>query len=228
VIGLPEGVPLLVYSGAVSRARGLDVLVEALVQPEVAGVHAVVVPVPHPHPLLPQLQARAETLGVGDRFHVAPPVDADDLPHYLSGADVAVMPFRTGSANIEAALPNKLFENLHAGLTMVTCDAALIAAFVREHDLGEVFSFAPPGAPPGTPGDAPAAADLARAVRRALDHPRTPDDPHRQELRRRYSWQGQEVVLRELYAALVTPPTPDGIDATSFGSLLVRTHGRSS
>ena len=190
------------------------------------GVHAVVVPVPYPHPQLPALQQRAAELGVGERFHVAPPVGQDHLLHYLAGADLAVFPIRTGSANIEQALPNKLFESVHAGLPMVTCDAALIAAFVREHDLGEVFSFGRPNRS-GTGQDAATAGvSLARAVRRALDNPRNSYDPHWQQVRRHYSWQGQERAIRGVYTPLVAPPTPDGIEVEPFGSLTV--DGRSS
>ncbi|MFZ0159751.1 MAG: glycosyltransferase family 4 protein [Kineosporiaceae bacterium] len=206
VAGLAPGVPLLVYSGAVSRARGLEVMIDALVH--LPGVHAAVVPVPHPHPMMGELIDRATSAGVADRLHFLPPVDQDHLLRYLSGADVGVIPLRTGSANIEQALPNKLFENLHAGLTMVTSDARLIAEFVREHDLGEVFADGDP-------------ADLARAVRRALDHPRDRHGAHRDALRRRFSWQGQEAAIRDLYATLVTPPTPDGIAVEPFGSLTV-------
>lgn len=231
VIGLPDAVPLLVYSGAVSRARGVDVLIRALAH--LPGVHAVVVPVPHPHPHLPALHELAAGLGVGGRFHVAPPVDQDHLLHYLSGADLAVFPIRTGSPNIEQALPNKLFESVHAHLPIVTCDARLIADFVTEHDLGEVFSFGTAGgSSPVGPGKSPeaesapdrdeaAAADLARAVRRGLEHPRDPSGAHWQQVRRHYSWQGQEGAIRQVYGSLSVPPTPDGIEVEPFGSLML-------
>jgi glycosyltransferase involved in cell wall biosynthesis len=205
-VKLAAEVPLLVYSGAVSRARGVDILIDALAH--LPGVHVVVVPVPFPHPHQGELVDRAVALGVEDRLHFAPPVGQDRLLHYLSGATLAVMPLRTGSANIAQALPNKLFENLHAGLTMVTSDAKLMAAFVTEHDLGEVFRD----------GDA---ADLAAAVRRALANPRDSHGEHWEQLRRQYSWQGQEPAIRELYSALVPPPEPGGIDDPSFPSLSV-------
>ncbi len=208
VAGLSEDVPLLVYGGAVSRARGIEVIVDAL--PRLPGVHAAVVPVPHPHPHAPALMARAISLEVGERLHFCAPVDQDHLLHYLSGADVAVMPLRTGSANIEQALPNKLFENLHARLPIVTSDAELIARFVREHHLGEVFSF---------DGEDDGAANLAGAVRRLLADPPDTGGAHWEELRRAYSWQGQEPAIRELYSALVPPPRPDGIDDATFSSL---------
>jgi len=204
--GLAAGVPLIVYSGAVSRARGVDLMIAAL--PKLPGVHAVVVPVPYPHPHQGELVEQARALGVADRLHFCPPVGQDRLLHYLSGADVGVMPLRTGSANIEQALPNKLFENLHAGLTMVTSDARLMKAFVTDNDLGEVFRDGDP-------------ADLAAAVTRALANRRDPRGPHWQALRARYSWQGQEPVIRDLYARLAPAPEPAGIDVPEFGSLAV-------
>jgi glycosyltransferase involved in cell wall biosynthesis len=204
--GLAPGVPLIVYSGAVSRARGVDQMIAAL--PSLPGVHAVVVPVPHPHPHQGELVDQATALGVADRLHFCPPVGQDRLLHYLSGADVGVMPLRTGSANIEQALPNKLFENLHAGVTMVTSDATLMKAFVIGNDLGEVFRDGDP-------------ADLAAAVSRALAHPRDADGPSWQALRARYSWQGQEATIRDLYTRLAAAPDPAGIDLPEFGSLAV-------
>jgi glycosyltransferase involved in cell wall biosynthesis len=213
--GLTAGVPVVVYSGAVSRARGIDTLIRALAHladpaGPGGGVHAVVVPVPFPHPHSPELLELATELGVASRVHFVPSVSQDRLLHYLSGADVAVMPLRTGSDNIEQALPNKLFENLHAGLTMVTSDAALMKRFVTEHELGEVYH---------DPDDA----DLAAAIQRALAHPCDPRSAARQELIRRYSWQGQEEVIRDLYSSIIPAPRPDGIEAGEFGSLAVTT-----
>ncbi|MDQ1288463.1 MAG: hypothetical protein QG622_2028 [Actinomycetota bacterium] len=185
--GLPATVPLLVYSGAVSAARGIDVLVDAL--PHLPGVHLALVTVPFPHPRTPGLLERATALGVADRIHPLPPVGQDELLHYLSGADVAVHPMPGGSPNHDQALPNKLFEYLHAGLPLAVSDAKLMADFVTRNGLGEVFRS----------GDA---AGLAEAVRRLLTPGRS--RPSREWLATRYSWQAQEKQIEALYA-LVHP-----------------------
>ncbi|HEX3002624.1 MAG TPA: glycosyltransferase family 4 protein [Angustibacter sp.] len=186
--GVGTDVPLLVYSGGISRARGLDVLVRSLA--DLPGVHLVLVPVPHPHPMTPELNALAAELGVADRLHVVPPTDQDHLIRYLSGADVAVHPMPGGSPNHDQALPNKLFEYLHARLPLVVSDARLMAEFVRTNDLGAVFTSGDP-------------ATLAAAVRQVLDH--RPDDAHLDDLAAAFSWQGQERALLDLYASLVPP-----------------------
>ena len=155
--------------------------------------HLALVTVPFPHPSTPALVERAAALGVADRLHVTAPVGQDDLIDYLTSADVALHPLPGGTPNHDQALPNKLFEYLHAGLPLVVSDAVLMADFVRSNDLGEVFATDD-------------AADLARAVNRVLDGDRV--RVPRDELTARYCWQQQEPTLVELYRALMPVP-PD-------------------
>jgi len=185
VAELGSDVPLLVYSGGMSHARGIDVLVRALAR--MPDVHAVLVPVPHPHPMTPGLRKLADELGVQHRLHVVPPVGQDALVHYLSGADVAIHPMPGGSPNHDQALPNKLFEYLHARLPLVVSDAKLMADFVRRNNLGGVFRS----------GDA---ADLARAVQEVLAV--TPPGDHLADLAAQFSWLGQEEAVLSLYNEL--------------------------
>ena len=152
--GVPAGTALIVYSGAVSAARGIDVLIDAMAH--LPGVHLALVTVPFPHPRTAALLAQAAALGAADRIHPLPPVGQDHLVAYLAGADVAVHPMPGGSPNHDQALPNKLFEYLHAGLPLVVADAKLMADFVRRNGLGEVFRS----------GDA---VGLAGAVRTVLE-----------------------------------------------------------
>jgi len=188
---LDEHVPLMVYPGAATAARGVDTMVEALAHH--SELHAALVVVPFPHPRATQLTQLAARLGVAGRLHLLPPVPADQVPGYLSEADVAVSPIRRGPANHEAALPNKLFEMLHSGLPIVTSDIAAMSAFVREHGIGVVFRS----------GDA---ADLAKAVTEVLHDPGRFADPQRRaELVRTWSWQAQEQPLATAYAAVATP-----------------------
>ncbi len=189
-LGLGPAVPLLVYSGGISRARGIEVLVDGLAHlPE---AHLALVTVPFPHPMAAVLQARAGELGVDDRLHLVPPVGQGELIAFLASADVALHPLPGGSPNHDQALPNKLFEYLHSGLPLVVSDARLMAEFVRTHGVGEVFAT----------NDA---AGLAAAVRRVLADPRPPADRH--ELARRFSWQSQESLLLETYRRVA--PLPD-------------------
>ena len=183
VVGLPAEVPLMVYSGVISHARGVDTLVKGLAH--LPKVHLCIVSVPYPHPLVPALLALAGEVGASERIHVVPPVDQSHLVHYLSGADVAVHALPGGSPNHDQALPNKLFEYTHSGLPMVVSDARLIADFVTRNNLGEVF----------VAGDARL---FSEAVARVLASP--PGDAEvRAALARKFSWQGQEQEIVDFY-----------------------------
>lgn len=205
--GVQHDQPVLVYSGGLHWARGIGVLVEGLAAlPE---VHLAIVTVPFPHPMVPGLLARADEIGVAERLHVLPPVAQDMLLDYLASATIGVHPLDAGSPNHDMALPNKLFEYLHAGLPLVVSDARTMAQFVTKYRLGAVFQT----------GDA---ADFAQAVRNVLAG-KFPivDGGQRRELIVRFSWQQQEPVVWNAYAAVTGWPVPD-CTQHEFPSLDVR------
>lgn len=185
--GVDDATQLAVYSGAVSSARGLDTVIDALAS--APDVHLAVVAVPYPHPMTPELERRAREYGVTDRLHFVPPVPSHEVPAYLSCADVAVSPIHGDSASYDMALPNKLFEFIHAGLPIATSNIAAMAAFVREHGLGGVFRQRD-------------ASDCARVLVGVLASAERGEGPSRElleELRRQYSWQTEELRLVEVY-----------------------------
>ena len=186
-LGLADDVKILVYSGVLSRARNLDLLINGLAElPD--DVHLVFVSVPYPHPQETELRAVAEAAGVAQhRLHFAPPVDQHELAYYLSGADIAVSAIPRGSSNHDLALPNKLFEYLHARLPLVTADAAAMKAFTRKHGTGTVFRS----------GEV---TDYLRAVRQNLDSP-VPADVLAEKAAE-FTWQGLEPKILELYDRL--------------------------
>lgn len=199
VIGVDADSMLLVYSGGVSRARGIETLVDALT--ELPDAQLAVVAVPYPHPSMPALLSRAEQAGTADRIHVTGPVSQRDIATFLSGADVAVHPLPGGSPNHDQAMPNKLFEYLHAALPLVVSDAKLMAHFVREHEVGETFVSGDPHS-------------LASAVKRLVSAP--PSKAHLAATAERYSWQGQEALVLKVYDELTgftsRVPGADDID----------------
>ncbi len=187
--GVADDVTLLVYSGGVQAARGVDTAVEALTH--LPKAHLAVVAVPSVHtPTVAAVRSRAEQLGVADRLHLLDPVRPDQVVSFLSGADVGLIPLRHFGSH-EMALANKLFEYLHAGVPMVVSDCTAQAAFVREHGLGEVHRA----------GDG---ADLAAAVRRALDdRERIAGALANPDLLRAYTWDAQARELQRVYRELL-------------------------
>lgn len=194
--GLADDVPLAVYAGIMSWARGMETLVESMAYvPE--DVHLAIVTMPLPHNMQKTLDPLAEELGVRDRIHYLDPVNQANLSYYLHGADLAVHPLPGGSPNHDITLPNKLFEYLHAELPMVSSDARTMAAFVRDNGMGLVF----------TTGDAK---DLGAKITAALADP-VPQS-HLHELAQKYSWQSNEEGLLKSFGKLTNfvPLTPEG------------------
>ena len=199
-VGLPTDVPLAVYSGGVTPARGIDVVVRAL--PELPDVHLAIVAVPSTKGrVVDALVGEAERLGVRDRVHLLEPVGPDQVTAFLRTADVGVHPLPGGIPNHDMALPNKLFEYLQAGLPLVVSDAKALAQFVTDNGVGGSFRT----------GDA---VDLAATLRRVLaDHDRYVASVHSQRERDIASWQGQEPALLAVYSRLLGRELSVPIDA---------------
>lgn len=188
--GVGPDVPLLVYSGGVTPARGIDVVVQALAQlPE---VHLAVVCVPGVHTKpVEKLVSTALDLGVRDRMHLLEPVGPERVTTFLRTADIGVHPLPGGIPNHDMALPNKLFEYLQAGLPLVVSDAKALADFVTSHKVGASFRT----------GDA---TSLAAAVRRVLDDRASyaAEVAHQRD-EQQYTWEGQEQTLVDVYNQLL-------------------------
>lgn len=184
VAGVPSDAPLLVYGGGINPARGVQTVIEALA--ELPGVHFALV-ARSSGAFTRRLQQLADSLGVGDRFHVVGFVPAEHVTGYFASADIGLSPL-LHAINHDVALTNKFCEYLLAGLPVVTSDTPAQADLVEGLDLGAVYRA----------GDA---ADLARAVRETLARaPQLRDRIADPEIQHRFSWTAQSEVLREVYA----------------------------
>lgn len=190
VCGLDEGVPLVVYAGRVRGVRGIDTAIDAL--QDLPAVHLAVVCVPDTTSrAVAGMQEHARSRGVADRVHFLEGVPPAKVVHFLSSADVGLIPMQGGWLNHELTLPNKLFEYLVAGVPVVASDLVGLGAFVREHGVGQTFP----------PGDAQL---LAGAIRDVLDDR---DDytaaVGSYDVQEIASWRSQERVLHRVYAEVL-------------------------
>jgi glycosyltransferase involved in cell wall biosynthesis len=96
------------YVGRLVPGKGIEALVEAL--PELAGAQLVLV---GGGPLAGAVVARARSLGVGDRLHVAGEVAHDDVPLWMQAADVIALP------SAAEGFPNSVREALACGRPVV-------------------------------------------------------------------------------------------------------------
>ncbi len=191
-LGLAREVPLLVYSGGVTRARGVETAIEALVH--LPGVHLAVVCVPSTAigPVR-ELRALAESLDITDRVHCVDPVEPHEVVAYLRSADVGLIPILRYPSH-EMSLPNKVFEYIFAGLPVLASNMPSLTEFIARSGIGEVFEVENP-------------ADLAAKVTKVLDAPEGYRERlSRPEFQHDVSWEGQADLLRNLYADLLGRP----------------------
>lgn len=185
--GLPEGVPLLVYSGAAAPQRGLDVMVDGLVA--MPGTHVAFVVSDPPNRYVEGLVDRATALGVQDRLHVLPYVPVEDIVPFLDSATIGVIPAHK-NVNHHISLGTKFFEYSHAGLPILVSDLRAMAAMVTATGQGEVF----------TAEDAADYARVATKMLENLDHYRSAYTP---EVLRTWTWEHQAEVLDGVYTSLL-------------------------
>ena len=199
--GLGPDDKIVVYSGGFHETRGVHTLVDAVAS--LPDVHLVLVTRSRGMRYVDLLTERMGELEAADRLHIVDFVVPDDVVIFLSSADVAVHPLVAGPLNHEWAMPNKLFEYLHAGIPIVVSDCQCMKEFVESTGTGLAYR-------------SENAADLAHALRVVLDDPQRFSNPvQRKELvEGDYSWQRQaerilacyERVLGDMWTA------PKGVD----------------
>ncbi|MBZ2196450.1 glycosyltransferase family 4 protein [Occultella gossypii] len=189
VVGLAPDVPLMVYGGGVNRARGVQTAVAALA--ELPDMHLALVTNRPNGPVTRELLAQARSLGVLDRFHVAPFVRPEYVTHYFRRVTIGLSTL-LHAPNHDVALTNKFCEYLLAGIPIITSDTPAQADIVAARGLGGVYIA----------GDVE---DLVRAVRELL--PRVNEVRDRiagdAALRHEFSWAAQVETIRDVYADLL-------------------------
>ncbi len=132
--GIGQGVPLMVYSGAVAPQRGIQTALAAMrLMPD---VHLALIANPA-NQSVKDLVAGAPDLA--DRFHVLPYVPNAELVSYLSSADIGLIPL-LHRLNHEISLITKFGEYMQAKLPILVSDVKTMAAEVQRLGNGEVFT----------------------------------------------------------------------------------------
>lgn len=135
-IGLAPDVPLHVYVGAAAPQRGLDAMVQALLY---APGHHIGLVVNPQSAYVKGLLENASMLGIADRVHVHPYVPEWYVSTFVSDATSGVIPI-LHHPNHEISLVTKYFEYLHARIPIIVSDVKTMAAEIRQHGNGLVFT----------------------------------------------------------------------------------------
>lgn len=190
--GVGPTVPLLVYCGGITPVRGIDLMIEAMVDlPDVHVAFMCLHPSGRNGPADEAFE-QATALGVADRAHMLSYVPHWQVAKVITSADAAVSPL-IHLPNHEIALSNKFFEYSQARLPLIVSDVRTMADTVMATGQGEVFRA----------GDRE---DYVRAVRKVLADPAkyraAYDKPG---LLDGWTWEAQAGALDALYSRLHSP-----------------------
>jgi glycosyltransferase involved in cell wall biosynthesis len=193
--GIPAGAPVVLYHGALSADRGVEQLMAALLEPELAGAHLCLLGYGE---LADAYRAAATAPERGGRVHLLPPVTPDVLLDWIASADVGAMPIQAATLNLRLSTPNKLFECLAAGVPVVASDFPAMRAIVLD-----------PGGPLGQVCDPADPRAIATAIASILGLPEADAAALRERCRQaaiqRWNWQAQAALLVAAYRAVVPP-----------------------
>jgi alpha-maltose-1-phosphate synthase len=196
--GLPASAPLVLYHGLLSGSRGIERLMEAMLEPGLETAHLALLGY---GPRADTFSAEAKDGRYGGRIHVLPAVLPSELLPWVASADVGALAMPKDSLNLFLSTPNKLFECLAAGVPVV------VSSFPAVHDI----VIENPGGPLGAECDPSDTADVARAIRELL----ALDPPEQAALRdrcmaaseQRWNWESEVAPLVTAYAELADAPS---------------------
>tara|TARA_B100000945_G_scaffold116130_1_gene92293 strand:- start:14669 stop:16117 length:1449 start_codon:yes stop_codon:yes gene_type:complete len=138
ILNLSSEEILMVYVGGIAPHRGAELLIDAIPNLE-TNVHLVFVS-SSTSGYVASLMERSRNAGVSNRVHFAPFVEPEAVVSYISSADLSLIPLSREIENYEVALPNKLFQSIHAGIPVVVSNNPDMEHFVNESGVGEVFT----------------------------------------------------------------------------------------
>jgi glycosyltransferase involved in cell wall biosynthesis len=153
---VPVDAPVILYHGSLTTNRGIEQLMDALVEPGLERAHLVLMGFGAQKE---EYGARAQDPRWAGRIHVLDAVPPEDLLAWVAGADVGAMPIQASTLNHYLSTPNKLFESLGAGIPVVVSDFPTMRRIVLDDPRG----------PLGAVCDPSSARAIAAALRSVLE-----------------------------------------------------------
>lgn len=141
--GIPPNAPIVLHHGLLARARGLEVLTEAMFEPGLEDSHLVLLGYGG---LRDSMRALSRDPRFAGRLHVIDAVPVREVLDWISSASVGAIALPATDMNLRLATPNKLFECLAAGVPVVVSDLPAIRRIVDD-PRGALGTFCDPTRP---------------------------------------------------------------------------------
>ena len=126
--------PVILYQGAVNVGRGIDLAIRAMQHIDNAVLH-----IAGSGDVEREMQQLVTQLRLQHRVHFLGRIPFAKLASITRTASIGISFEEKFGLNYEYALPNKLFDYIHAGVPVLVADLPAMAAIVRENGVGEVL-----------------------------------------------------------------------------------------
>ena len=190
-LGIPAGRRTVIYPGAITINRGLEVMIDSA--PYLNGAAYVIMGYARNADYLDSLKRRATKLGVMSSsvfFREAVPID--DVVHYVASADLGIVPTQNVCLSYFFESSNKIFHCVMAGVPVAMSDHLEKRLLVEEYGIGVLFDETDPR-------------EIARVVNETLDDRDAYAVMRRNclEAARVLNWEHEERTLRQIFADLL-------------------------
>jgi len=139
---LPDGFtdkPIIIYQGAVNIGRGIEEMIFAM--HDLAGFNFLIV---GGGDKLEELRDLVKRENLVDRIYIVGRVPFESLPWYTKQATIGMSLEQDIGLNYRLALPNKLFDYMHAGIPVLASNLPEISRVVNDAACGVIISgFSP-------------------------------------------------------------------------------------
>jgi glycosyltransferase involved in cell wall biosynthesis len=198
------GSPIVLYHGALSVNRGIEQLMEALLEPGLETAHVVLLGY---GTMREHYLALAADTRWSERVHLLDPVSPAELLRWVASADVGAMPIQPTTLNHRLSTPNKLFECLAAGVPVVVSDFPSMRQIVEGDPAGPLGVVCDPSSVRAVAGALRSLLELEADATAALQARCLA------AARGRWNWETQAAGLIALYRDLVGSSTsvPRGV-----------------
>lgn len=126
--------PVILYQGAVNVGRGIDLAIRAMQHIDNAVLH-----IAGSGDVEREMQQLVTQLRLQHRVHFLGRIPFAKLASITRTASIGISFEEKFGLNYEYALPNKLFDYIHAGVPVLVADLPAMAAIVRENGVGGVL-----------------------------------------------------------------------------------------
>lgn len=174
-----SGKAVLLYQGALNEGRGIELMIDSMEL-----LNDCILVIAGEGDISSDLEKRSAEKGLTDRVLFKGRMAPENLRELTLEADLGFSLEEDLGLNYRYALPNKIFDYIHAGIPVIASDLPVMRDLVLESRVGEVLRDRTPSS-------------LATLVRRIISD-RESYRPHLEAAAREFTWNKEKAKLLEL------------------------------